>query len=110
MVNNPRFPHTVTITRGGTFDPFGTSESPDYTVVYEGECRSYQQEYVKTSGTVAQSVRCLAIPIAYGEWENIPLENDIVVVDLSSHTETGRVIDKQPNNFGTDIYWAYERN
>lgn len=109
-VHNPRFPHTVVISRAGEFDQFDDSSSPEYTIVYSGKCRNYQQEYVKTSGEVAQSVRCLAIPVPYGSWETIPLENDIVEVNMDSHVEKGRVIDKQPNNFGTDIYWMYERN
>lgn len=109
-VDNPRFPHTVVISRFGAFDQFGDTEETTMTTVYSGECRSYQQEYVKTTGEVMQSVRCLAIPVKNGEWTNAPLENDHVEVNVGGIVESGRVIDKQPNNFGTNIYWAYERN
>jgi len=110
-VSNPRFPHTVQILRGADFDQFGTSETPTYTTIYEGVCRGYQQEYVKTTGVVMQSVRCLAIPIKNKEWNgNLPMENDLVILNNGDTVEKGRVIDQQPNNFGTNIYWAYERN
>lgn len=109
-VSNPRWPHTVVISRVREFNPLVDIEIPEPIVIYEGKCRSYQKEYVSTAGEVQVSKRILSIPVKNTEWVDVPLENDRVVVNLGSYTEEGRVVDKMPNNFGTEIYWEYDRN
>lgn len=109
-VNNPRWPHTVVISRIKEFNPLEDIEKPEPIVIYEGKCRSYQKEYVSMAGEVQTSKRILSIPLKNNEWEVIPLENDRVEVNLGSYKEEGRVVDKMPNNFGTEIYWEYDRN
>lgn len=111
-VSNPRFPHQVVVTRVMPYDPL-TMVSPDEVkVVYEGKCRSYQKEYVSTTGEVMTSKRVISLPMRLQDWtqDTIILENDLVEVDYGSYKERGKVVDKQPNNLGTDIYWEYGRN
>lgn len=110
-VSNPRFPHKVKIERVVPFDPLIHTSQVSETI-YEGVCRSYQKEYVSTTGEVMTSKRVLSLPMTLKDWtsENIILENDLVEVDYGSYKERGKVVDKQPNNLGTDIYWEYGRN
>ena len=110
-INNPRFPHKVKIERVVPFDPLINTSQVSETI-YEGVCRSYQKEYVSTTGEVMTSKRVLSLPMTLKDWtsENIILENDLVEVDYGSYKEKGIVVDKQPNNLGTDIYWSYGRN
>ena len=111
-ISNPRFPHKVVVTRELPFDPLEQVEPSGAKVIYEGVCRSYQKEYVSTTGDVMVSKRVLSLPLTLKDWtaETIILENDLVEVDYGSYKEEGIVVDKQPNNLGTDIYWNYGRN
>ena len=109
-MSNPRFPHTAVIKRvtdGG--DPFSETDDTDI-VIYNGECRSYMKHTTSEKGEVLTSTRVLAIPLKRGEWANAPQEGDRVEVVVGSVIEYGRVIDKLPNNFGTDVVWRYGRN
>ena len=106
-MSNPRFPDTVTIKRATSINPFdGDVEE----TVYDGVCRSYTKNTTSERGEVLTSTRILAIPIKRGEWVNAPQEGDRVEVVIGSIIEHGRIIDKLPNNFGTDITWRYGRN
>ena len=111
-VSNPRFPHKVEVTRVMPYDPLTMMSPDEVKVVYEGKCRSYQKEYVSTTGEVMTSKRVISLPMRLQDWtqDTIILENDLVEVDYGSYTEKGKVVDKQPNNLGTDIYWEYGRN
>lgn len=94
------------------YDPLVETEPTGNKVIYEGVCRSYQKEYISTTGDVMTSKRVLSLPMTLKDWtsDTIVLENDLVEVDYGSYKETGIVVDKQPNNLGTDIYWSYGRN
>lgn len=111
-ISNPRFPHKVVVTRLLPFDPLEQIEPSEAKVIYEGVCRSYQKEYVSTTGDVMTSKRVLSLPLTLKDWtaDTIILENDLVEVDYGSYKEEGIVVDKQPNSLGTDIYWNYGRN
>jgi hypothetical protein len=107
-MENPRFPHTVTIRRTIPGDPFGGSSTD--TIIYGGACRSYTRQTTNDRGEVLTSSRTLAIPVRRGEWVTMPEEGDYIEVTIGSIIEYGRVIDKLPNNFGTDVVWKYGRN
>lgn len=111
-ISNPRFPHKVVVTRVLPYDPLTMLSPEESKVIYEGVCRSYQKEYVSTTGEVMTSKRVLSLPLTLKDWtpETIILENDLVEVNYGSYVEKGKVVDKQPNNLGTDIYWEYGRN
>lgn len=108
---NPRFPHTCTISRmTATNDPM-TDESAS-TVIYSGECRSYDFHTTTTDGNVIVSNRKLSIPLRQQDYSGsqlLPLEGDLVEVQKCGITEYGYVTDKLPGNLGTHILWRYGR-
>ena len=111
MVDNPRFPHKVIIKRFKQGDPFdGTGADND--VVYSGICRSYttRRAFNVAIGNVLSGQRILSIPLKRDEWVNMPEEGDEVEVTIGVVTEYGIVVDKLPNNFGTNVVWRYGRN
>lgn len=133
---NPRFPHWCRILRFAASQP--TDDSPNVsdvdagiidkyfdddvqpeneehtgiTVIYEGECRSFNRDTISDNGDVMASYRTLALPIRQDEWtgETMPLEGDRVEVQKCGYMEYGQVIDKRPGNLGTHILWKYNRN
>lgn len=133
---NPRFPHWCRILRFAVSQP--TDDSPNVsdvdagiidkyfdddvqleneehtgiTVIYEGECRSFNRDTISDNGDVMASYRTLALPIRQDEWteETMPLEGDRVEVQKYGYMEYGQVIDKRPGNLGTHILWKYNRN
>jgi hypothetical protein len=107
-MENPRFPHTAVIRRITQSDPFASN--PGEQIVYEGVCRSYTKQTTNDRGEVLTSSRILAIPVKRDEWANMPVEGDYIEVSIRDIIEYGHVIDKSPNNFGTDILWKYGRN
>ena len=110
--NNPRFPHTCTITRGGEHDPFKDEEAE--VIVHEGKCRAYEKNTTSDKGDVINSYRGLSIPVTREGWQDlgiVPREGDEVVVDRGGYEESGRVLDVNPANFGgTHLVWQYGRN
>nr|DAH30082.1 MAG TPA: hypothetical protein [Caudoviricetes sp.] len=108
-MNNERFPHTCKIYRETEANPYDDKE-PGKTVLYEGKCRSYTRYVTKGTGDVIASVRILAMPLNTREWDVIPFTGDKVIVEVGASTEEGEVVDREPNNFGTDITWRYVRN
>lgn len=91
----------------------GTEQSGEpYTVIYEGECRSYNRDTIPDNGAVSASVRMLALPTKQDEWtdETIPREGDRIILQRFGYTEYGEVIDRYPGNLGTHLMWRYVRN
>lgn len=126
----------VTDNDSGDFDPLGgdsyepeheeeldsqeqnespTNEEEGQTlVIYEGKCRSYAKNTTSDKGEVIVSYRGLALPLTQDGWNElgvIPQEGDEIVVNRGAYTEYGRVIDREPSNFGgTHLTWKYGRN
>lgn len=110
--NNERFPHSCKIVRPHDDDPMEDEGSE--TTIYEGKCRAYDKNTVSDNGDVLNSFRGLALPIDREGWielGTVPREGDKVEVDRGTHTESGRVVDVNPANFGgTHLVWKYGRN
>lgn len=83
-------------------------------VIYDGECRAYDKHTTSDRGDVITSYRGLAIPMTRKDWEElgvVPMEGDEIRVDRGGYHEYGRVVDKNPGNFGgTHLVWRYGRN
>ena len=86
-------------------------------LIYEGECRSYHINTTSDRTQVIASQRGLALPLNQDGWDKlgvVPQEGDeIVVFHGSTHTEYGRVIDKNiatADFAGTHLTWRYGRN
>lgn len=109
--NNPKFPHTCTITRPMDEDPM--EDESEGVVIYEGACRAYEKNTVSDKGEVLNSFRGLALPIDREGWISlgvVPQEGDSVDIDRGTHKEYGRVLDVNPANFGgTTVIWKYGR-
>lgn len=89
----------------------------DETVIYEGECRSYEKNTTSDKGEVISSQRGLSLPLNQDGWDAlgvVPMEGDeVVVVHGTTHKEYGRVIDKNvatASFAGTHLIWRYGRN
>lgn len=83
-------------------------------VIYEGECRAYDKHTTSDRGDVITSFRGLSLPVTRNDWEQlgvVPMEGDEIRVDRGGYHEYGRVVDKNPGNFGgTHLVWRYGRN
>ena len=108
-MNNPRWPHECVIERECDVDPYSGDDILPM-VIYKGSCRSYTRHVTRGTGEVITSVRVLSIPLSTFEWDKSPLAGDNVTVKVGSTVEKGKVVDFNPNNFGTDITWRYVRN
>lgn len=86
------------------------------TVIYEGECRSYEKNSTSDKGDIITSYRGLALPLMQDDWDElgvVPQEGDEVIVVHGTFQEYGRVIDKNvatASYAGTHIIWRYGRN
>ena len=126
---NPRFPHTLTLTRVTVTpqqdDPFVTpveddpfadenatpvAETPsgetETETLYDGECRSYRNVMTKTRDGVLVSDYVIAMPRA----DFAILPGDKLSVAANNRTMEGVVVDSQTTNFGTNIWWNQKEN
>lgn len=93
-----------------------TSTGDTATVIYEGECRSYEKNTTSDKGDVITSYRGLALPLMQDDWDELgvfPQEGDEVIVVHGTMQEYGRVVDKNIANAsyaGTHVIWRYGRN
>lgn len=89
-------------------------EQTEVVVVYEGVCRSYETQHTSDKGDVITSYRGLALPITQDEWlerDTIPQEGDDLMVDRGAYKEYGKILDRNPANFGgTHFVWKFGRN
>ena len=108
-IENPRYPHTVTITRLKVSDnPF--DEGGDESVVlYSGVGRSYTDTTVNGDGKVDTNRRKAVIPIRFDMWAEPILDGDMVRAEIGSIVEEGVVTDFEADNQRTMIYWKYGR-
>lgn len=138
--DNPRYPHTCIIWRQITdgplqdedfdYDPLADdssdedqasssassegSDGPTKVIIYNGECRAYDKNTTSDRGDVTTSLRGLALPMTREDWERlgmVPMEGDEIWVNRGGYKEYGKVIDKNPANFGgTHLVWRYGRD
>lgn len=128
-IANPRFPHTLTLSRVTAVvpgdDPFvGHAENDPFAeegsaqaeapssgttetgTLYEGECRSYRNVVTKTRDGVLVSDYVIAMPRV----DFAILPGDKVSVNANNRTMKGVVVDSQTTNFGTNIWWNQKEN
>lgn len=109
-VYNPRFPHTIKVTRVVVSDnPFDDEDS--IVVLYCGKGRSYTNTTTDGDGKVVTNMRKASIPVLFNQWESGKsiLNGDTIEVQIGDIYEKGIVRDMEPCNFGTEIYWDYIR-
>lgn len=112
-VENPRFPHTCTITRKGETDPM-SDEDAEGTVIYEGPCRGYEKNTTSIKGEVITTNRGLSLPVNRREWMErgmVPCEGDELSIDFGPYQEHGMLIDRMTANFhGSHFIWKHVKD
>ena len=109
-VYNPRFPHTIKVTRMVVSDnPFDDEGTP--VILYCGKGRSYTNTTTDGDGKVVTNMRKASIPVLFDEWkgDRCILNGDTIEVMIGDIYEKGVVRDMEPCNFGTEISWDYIR-
>lgn len=103
---NPRFPHTLALTRvtaASQDDPFAATAP---VTLYDGECRSYRNVVTKTRDGVLVSDYVIAMPRV----DFAILPGDKVSVEANNRQMEGVVVDSQTTNLGTNIWWNQKEN
>ena len=103
MTENPRFPHTIKITRTAeAVDEFTPAGDP--VIIYQGEGRCYKNTKSRYSDGVILSDLVLAIPTTSIKFAI----NDDIEATTPSNGDVirGKVVDRPiVNNFGTNLYF-----
>lgn len=118
-IDNPRYPHRVTITRlsvgrASDDDPFGDESLPvgdSVSVLYDGVGRSYTDTTTEGDENVDENKRKASIPVHYDGWREgcYPLDGDMIEVRIGAHVETGIITDCEGDNNRTVVYWKLRR-
>lgn len=101
MTSNPRYPHTIKITRAtGTYDPFNPA-AETLSTIYNGEGRNYKYGGTNPYNGVLTSDFCISIPLT-----NIEVKaGDRVEVTEVMRVIEGEVVDYYLGNLGVTVYW-----
>nr|DAV19577.1 MAG TPA: hypothetical protein [Caudoviricetes sp.] len=106
-VSNPRWPHTCKIYYRD--EPTNFSSGKEI-VVYEGECRKYDNSSIRTfngKDNVVRADYALSIP---GQVGGITAGMFVDVVDLVGLTKGAFITDSYPTNLGTTVYFNLSKN
>jgi hypothetical protein len=109
-ISNPRYPHSIRITRNvsSTYDPFNDANSTNTEVeVYNGEGRNYKANNTNPSNGVLVSDYAVSIPFVEIE---IRAGDKIRVIDRmralpDAKILEGEVVDAYLGNMGLTVYW-----
>ena len=105
MVYNPRHPHKGKVYRSTI--PNNSFDDPvDEKILYEGKCRKYINHRNKSKESVVISEYMLSIP---GTVNGIKSGDKLIVTDPSG-VFNGTVVDCNPGNWGTNVYWNNDKN
>ena len=94
---NPRHPHFGRVSRNLTS---GGSE-----LLYEGECRSSIHRRDLRSSEGSNPIRALSIPVKRDDWQVMPLQGDIVEVNIGKAIEFGSILDYLYGNLGSTLFF-----
>lgn len=99
-INNPRFPHTLVVTRdvnsGSTYAPVWTP-----TTILSSPCRNYITTKGSDKNGVVESNYTVALPIH----SVLVIMGDKITVDDNVQTINGTVVVSQIGNIGANIYY-----
>lgn len=121
VYDNPRYPHTVRITRLQLSDEFSENEMAE-TVIYDGCGRGYTD--TTTNGNeVDVNKRKASIPMRYDMWGDCchvynsfevdkpyPMDGDILTIQMGNVVEEWKIRDCEPDNNRSIIYAELNRN
>ena len=119
MINNPRYPHRVTIVRlvpgkGDEDNPFADDDAlvnDEEVVLYDGKGRSFTDTTTTGDKNVDENKRKASIPMRFDDWKagGFPLDGDTIRVRVGNHSEEGMVKDCEGDNNRTVVYWSLRR-
>ena len=107
-MENPRFPHSILITRVDTttpYDPFNPTE-PTPTEVYHGEGRNYKNNKTSPVNGVIQSDYAVSLPFTEIDIKT----GDKITVTERMRTIVGTVDDPYLGNLGLTVFWNKVNN
>lgn len=107
-MDNPRFPHTIRITRlisPDGYDPYSGIEI-EPTEIYHGEGRNYKNNKTNLVNGVVQSDYAVSIPFT----EIDVMTGDTIVITERTRTISGNVDDAYLGNLGLTIFWTRVNN
>lgn len=105
MVKNPRFPHTCRIYRQRT-DPF-SGEVLNEETVYEGKCRKSLNRAGAYGGVPVTATYRLGVGVPH----LAVMAGDMIdVTDDTGSYHGALVVEPQPGNLGTTIYFNLTKN
>lgn len=119
IVDNPRYPHTITIVRKIVSDWLEESlDDQDEMIIYEGEGRSYTDTTTTGDAKVDTNKRKCSIPVRFDKWPaadedgmpRTPMSGDLVRVVKGNIKEEWIVRDFEPDNDRSVVYGELNRN
>ena len=114
-VDNPRFPHTVTIKRLDVSDnPFQEEEDEDYVpeetkILYTGPGRVFTDTTTTGNDDMSLNRRKCSIPVRFDKWKYEVLDGDTIEVKVGNIEYSGVIRDVEPDNDRTLVYWERPR-
>ena len=109
VIDNPRYPHVITLThRTYSDDPFSDAYTDE--VLYQGIGRSYTDTTTVGDTKVVTNRRKISIPMRFDKWEGAVMAGDLVDIQMGNIHEYGLVTDFEPDNNRTVVYWDYTRD
>lgn len=109
-IDNPRYPHTITIVRRILPDRYSEEEMTEE-IIYHGKGRSYTDTTTTGDAKVDSNKRKASIPVRFDEWnDKIPMSGDILRAVKGNITEEWEVKDFEPDNNRSVIYGEFNRN
>lgn len=110
VIDNPRYPHHITIVRKGG-DDWLEESSATMSTIYDGCGRSFTDTTTVGDGKVDTNKRKASIPMRYDEWNGLyPMSGDILTVVKGNLTEQWEVRDFEPDNNRSLVYGEMNRN
>ena len=123
-IDNPRYPHHITIVRK-VYNDWLSSESSDVDgdiIIYDGVGRSYTDTTTTGDARVDSNKRKASIPVRFDKWgcchgtssdsdeALYPMSGDLLTVTKGHISEEWEVKDFEPDNDRSVIYGEMNRN
>ena len=104
-IDNPRYPHFVTITRLVVNDNPFSDEEEEEVILYDGIGRVYTDTTTTGSTKMDYNRRKCSIPVRFDKWKEEILDGDKILVNVGKISYSGVINDCEPDNDRTVIYW-----